>query len=1082
MRFGVLGPLAVWTADGDPVTIPGVKVRALLADLLLHDGRPVPADRLIDDLWGDHPPGNPAGALSAKVSQLRRALEDAEPGARELLAARPAGYQLGVEAAAVDARRFQSLVTEARDRDDPRARATLLSDALALWRGPAFADFADDAFARAAIARLEEQRLTAREDQAEARLALGEHTLLADELAEVVREYPLRERLRAAHLRALYRAGRQSEALDGYEELRARLAEELGLDPGAELVALHRAILTQDPSLDAPEARATAARPLTNLPAPITALIGREDAVTEVRAQLGSARLVTLTGPGGVGKTRLALEIAAGLAESYPDGVWLVELAVLDRLGTPDMLGSLIDAVMSALDLRDGGAAGRPMTPLDRLITALRTRRALLVLDNCEHVVDQVAEMTEALLRAVPGLRVLATSQEPLALAGEVVWNVPPLEVPERAAGGDPAALEQSSAVRLFVTRASAAARGFALDAEIAGDVAVLCRRLDGIPLALELAATKVPTLGVHGLVARLDDRFRLLATGHRGAPPRQQTLTAMIDWSWELLTAPERIVLRRLAVHADGCTLEAAEAVCSGDDLPAPAVLDLLARLVGRSLVVAVHGVDGPRYRLLESVAAYCLERMHEAGEFERVRRRHHEHYAELAERAEPCLYGREQRRWLARLDAATPNLRAALDGAVADRHAGCALRMVNALAWYWFLRGRLTEARRSLEAALALDGDAPAALRARATAWHAGIVLLQGGTPDHAAGRDAVLRAYDGVDDPAGRARSEWFLGYAGLDAGDLTAGEELLDRALTGFRAIGDDWGVAAALVTRTKLAHLRGDLAALRRDGERSADLFEVLGDRWGELQASGWLGALAEMTGDYERARHLHTEGLRMAQELALWPEVSGRLAWLGWIALQLGDYKRAREFCEEAVRLAREQGFRPLQIFAEMGLAFAARKDGCLDTAERHLREVLASAPRQEAAQEPPHLAMVLAELGFVAEQRGDAPAARALHLEAFAVADRLGAPREKALALEGLAGALALSECAAPAAQLLGAAAAARASSALPLAPAERGDVDRIEARARHTLGADRFAAEFARGGALAPEEARSVADRACI
>ncbi|RCG23956.1 AfsR/SARP family transcriptional regulator [Sphaerisporangium album] len=1101
MRFGVLGALAVWTATGDPVTVPGVKVRALLADLLLHDARPVPADRLIDDLWGDRPPGNPAGALSAKVSQLRRALDDAEPGARDLLVARPAGYLLDVPAEAVDARRFHALVAEARATDDPRVRASLLADALALWRGPAYADFADDAFTRPAVARLDEQRLTACEDQAEARLALGEHTLLADELAEVLRRYPLRERLRAAHMRALYRAGRQSEALDGYEELRVRLTDELGLDPGADLVALHRAILNQDPSLDPPPGRHTAtARPVTNLPAPLTDLIGREEAVDDVRAQLQTSRLVTLTGPGGVGKTRLALETAGGLVDSYADGVWLVELAVLERLGTPDALGSLIDAVMSALDIRDGGAPGRPMTPLERLIAALRTRRTLLVLDNCEHVVDQVAELAESLLRAAPGLRVLATSQEPLALPGEVVWNVPPLRVPGRGAAEDPAELEQSSAVRLFVTRASAATRGFTLDEDTAPDVAVLCRRLDGIPLALELAATKVPTLGVHGLVARLDDRFRLLATGHRGAPPRQQTLTAMIDWSWELLTAPERIALRRLAVHADGCTLEAAESVCSGEDLPAAAVLDLLARLVDRSLVVAVHGVDGPRYRLLESVSAYCLERMHEAGEFEQVRRRHHEYYIDLAEKAAPHLYGKDQRRWLARLDGATANLRAALDAALADRHAECALRMVNALAWYWFLRGRLAEARRSLAAALALaqpmdvggdgEGDPHAALRARATAWHAGVVLLQGDTggtgpadAPRAEPRETALRAYDGVEDACGLARSQWFLAFAGLDAGDLAASEELLKHALDGSRAIGDDWGVAAALVTRTKLAHLRGDVDALRRDGERSAELFETLGDRWGELQANGWLGALAEMTGDYERARALHADGLRMAEELALWPDVSGRLAWLGWIALQQGDYARAREYCEEAVRLAREQTFRPLQVFAEMGLAFAARKDGLLDVAERHLRDVLDSTPRRDAAQEPaPHLGLILAELGFVAEQRGDAPAAKALHLEAFAVADRLDAPRGKALALEGLAGALALSECAGPAAQLLGAAAATRASSALPRSPAERGDVDRIEARARHTLGEDGFAAEFARGGRLAPEEARSVADTACI
>ncbi|GII03856.1 AfsR/SARP family transcriptional regulator [Planobispora takensis] len=1157
MRFGVLGPLAVWTAGGEPVAIPGLKVRALLADLLVHEGRPVPADRLIDDLWGEDPPGNPAGALSAKVSQLRRALEDAEPGARELVAHHPAGYLVRGE---TDAGVFRALLAEAGRARDPRARADLLSEALAVWRGPALADFADEPFAWPAVTRLTEQRLAAQEDRAEVRLELGEHAALAGELRELLTGHPFRERLRAAHMRALYRSGRQNEALASYEELRTMLADELGLDPSAELGALHRAILTQDPSLTAPApppapgARQNApaldgsappattapppppaavpdpvtsavsapaapavpgTAPATNVPSPITGLVGRDEAVSGILARLAADRLVTLTGPGGVGKTRLAVEAAGRLVnpsasgtpvglpapeapsasgtapavrELFPDGVWLVELAALDRPADPDALLRLAEAVMAVLGVRDAADPGGPATAAARLAEALRSRRLLLVLDNCEHVIEPVAELVESLLRAAPGLRILATSREPLALAGEVVWAVPPLEVPGPAAGLEE--LRESGAVRLFVTRASAAARGFTLDEESAPAVAVLCRRLDGIPLALELAATRVRALGVHGLVARLDDRFRLLATGHRGAPPRQQTLMAMIDWSWELLSDPERVVLRRLAVHADGCTMEAAEAVCAGDDLPAADVMDLLTRLVDRSLVAPADGADGPRYRLLESVAAYCADRVREAGETDRLRRWHRRHYTALAEEAEPHLYGGGQRRWLRRLDAEAANLRTALAAAVEDGDADGALRLVNALSWYWFLRGRLAEARRSLAAALSLvapesvdaggsgttgpPGPAPVA---RAMAWQAGIGFLYGEAADRDARRQAVLKAYEAAGDPGGRARAEWFLGYAGLDLGDLEAAAELTERALPVFRELGDRWGTAAALATRAKLAHVRGDVAALRADGELSAELFGGLGDRWGRLEASGWLGALAEMTGDLEQAGRMHEEGLRLAEELGLWSEVSARLAWLGWIALQRGEYAGAQELCERALRLSVEQGHQAGQVFARMGLSFAARRDGRLDRAETHLRAVLDAAPRQDGGTPPPYLPMIVAELGFVAEQRGDAAGALALHLEAFDLAVRLSATRGASVVLLGMAGALSLRGRHDLAARLLGAAEAVRGADGAPPAVAEGADTARVTTRVRRALGEDRFAAEHARGRVLTPEQARDSA-----
>ncbi|MFI7128386.1 BTAD domain-containing putative transcriptional regulator [Nonomuraea sp. NPDC050153] len=1048
MRFGVLGPLAVWTADGEPVKVPEVKVRALLADLLMHAGRPVSADRLIEDLWGDRPPANAPGALRVKVSQLRRAVGG-------LIAYRAPGYVLQVEPSSVDAGLFETLIGRAQRASGPEERAALLREALGLWRGDAYAEFADEPFALAAVARLGEQRLVALEELAEARLGLGEHVLLAAELASLVAEHPLRERLRAAHVRALYLAGRQGEALAGYGELRRRLSEELGLDPGPELAALHQAILRQDPSLG------PAGRPRTNLPTPLTSLVGRDGAVAEVRSLLRNGRLVTLTGPGGVGKTRLALAAASGAAGG---DAWLVELAAL-RPGAAAV--EVAEAIAAVLGLRDDTAARRRPGALTarpglqggigegpvegivegigegigegavkRIAGALAGKETLLVLDNCEHVVEEVAALAGRLLQAAPGLRILATGQEPLRIQGEALWCVPPLA--------------REAAVELFTARA-----GVEPDA----DVEEICARLDGLPLALELAASRMRALTPRQLAERLDDRFRLLASGLRGVPARQRTLRAMIDWSWELLTGPERVVLRRLAAHADGSTLEAAEEV-SAD--PGVDVLDVLARLVDRSLVVRVrgHGAE-PRYRLLESVSAYCLERLDEAGELDEVRLRHAAYYTALAERAEPYLRGHGQRDALALLDAESANLRAALETAVRLGRPGEALRLVNAMAWYWVLRGRLGEGRRALEAALSVPG-ARGSGAAQATAWLAGLRMLSGWpqAPDG--------EVFEAIEERSERARARWFVGYAMFGYDDLSASRTLIEQALETFQELGDTWGIGAALNVLARYAAMRGDLAALRRDGEQGLALFRELGDRWGELRAAENLGTLAEITGDYEGAAALRAEGLRMAEQLGLWSSVSDALSRLGRIALLTGDHARADDYHERARRLAVEQSNRPAEEFAELGLALAARRQGRLDDAERRLRAWLEWV--RDVAGEP-GAALILAELGFAAEQRGDAAAALELQLEGLRAARKVGDPRATALALEGLAGARALAGRHEEAALLLGRATALRAGAGAPLPAGERGDVDRITAAVRAVLGREALEAALTRGAASEPE-----------
>ncbi|GAA2655146.1 hypothetical protein GCM10010400_09610 [Streptomyces aculeolatus] len=1170
MRYGVLGPLAVWTDAGEPVKVAERKVRALLADLLAHEGRTVSAGRLVEDLWPTGTrPANPAATLQTRVWQLRRTLAAAEPAARDQVVREHGGYRLAAAPESVDAGRFAALTARARTTADPHVRAARLREALALWRGGAYEDVADQDFARAEAARLEENRLTAVEELAHARLALGEHGPLAAELGGLVDRHPLRERLRAAHMTALYRAGRQSEALAAYGDLRRRLARDLGLEPGPELAALQRAILAQDPALDADAGTGTRAEaggrrdartaapgtdgtglpagapparpapPPSNLPAPVTELVGRDRELTDVRKLLRTERLVTLGGPGGVGKTRLALEAAAraladappGLPGDFPDGVWLAELAGRRCHDDP------ADALAQVLGVHDTG--GRPTH--DVLADAVRAKRLLLVLDNCEHLVEAVAPLAARLLRAAPGLRILATSQEPLAIAGETLYAVPPLTLPPHhpaapaataagtaALGAAPSAecLQESSAVRLFLARAAAAAPGFQLEPGNAAAVAAVCRRLDGIPLALELAATRVRALGVHRLAERLDDRFRVLAAGstRRDAPERQRTLRAMIEWSWELLAPAEQAVLRRLSVFAAGATLPAAEAVCAGTDIDPADVADLLARLVDRSLVVTAPGPEGPRYGLLESVAAYGLEELTAAGEHPRALRDHATHYADLAQRAAPHLFTRAQTRWLTTLDAEAADLRRALDTATTTGDAAPALRLANALAWYWFLRGRHRESTRALARALETgtpgapdDGsDRVAALRATVAAWHAGFALLDAavrtpagpgepaaaggapgpGGPAGAAGTEGSAgpheayrndRKDDGSGWPDGRGgtgpaapgpefpgdaadtRAVWFLAHAESNFGSIARAAVLADRTLAEFRTRGDRWGEAAALVVQATVALFRGDLAALARNSATAARAFDELGEDWGRLEAGEAMAEHAEITGDYARAARLHRDDARRAGELGLWAQQSYRLTGLGRITMLTGDLDESRRLHERAMALATAHFDPAGEEFAEIGLGMVARRARRPEAAEAHLYPWLRWWRGLGCSAAPRGVALIAAELGFVAEPRGEAEEARAMQREGLAAALVSGDPRAAALALAGLAGVETLTGAHLPAARLLGTATALRTAAGAALPPAERGDVDRIAARAAAGVSAAACAAAHEQGRGMA-------------
>ncbi|HEY0542807.1 MAG TPA: BTAD domain-containing putative transcriptional regulator, partial [Actinoallomurus sp.] len=655
MRVAMLGPLRVRDEDDEPVEVGGARLRLLLIRLALEPGRVITADRLAEDLWEDDAPDDPAGALQTLVARLRRAFGDD----RAVIARDPAGYRLDLSPEDVDVHALERAARAGRtaiEAGDPERAAALLRGGLGLWRGTPLAEAAGAAFAVAPAVRLEETRLAMIEDRIAADLAVGRPVEIA-EVEELARAHPLRERLHARLVRALSAADRRAEGLEAYERIRGELAERLGVDPGAELRDAHLAAL-----------RTESVARRGDVPARATSFVGRAAELAGVRAALDRARLVTITGFGGTGKTRLAVEVAAGWAGS-------VRLVELGSVADPARVVPAVVAVVG------DGAAGvfgtdADRDPLDRLAALLTGHESLLILDNCEHVIDAAARLAEHLLAAAPDLTLLATSREPLAIAGESLLPLAPLGLPEP--GADP---RTAAAVRLFADRATAVRPGFA----VTEDVVRVCRALDGIPLAIELAAARLRSLTVGQLIERIGDRFGLLEHGSRTAQPRHRTLRAVVDWSWELLDDAERRVLRRLSVFLGGATVPAVTEVC---DLGDP--VDLLAGLVDKSLLMMGEDDLGVRYRLLETVREYAAERLEQAGETAMVRDAHARFFLAYAETAEPLLRGRDQLRWLARLDAEQGDLDAALDHAITGGSPETALRMMLARTWSWVMRGR--------------------------------------------------------------------------------------------------------------------------------------------------------------------------------------------------------------------------------------------------------------------------------------------------------------------------------------------------------------------------------------------------------
>jgi predicted ATPase/DNA-binding SARP family transcriptional activator len=1005
----VLGGLELRGPAGQTVAVAGARLRSLLVLLALDANRVVSAERLIDGVWGDQPPAAAGNALQALVSRLRRAAPDLG------VEAAAGGYRLVIDADRVDAHRFVRLA-----REQP-------GEALGLWRGEL--EFPE--VARADAVRLRELRLTAQRHHLGAQIGRRD---VVPELEGLVAAHPLDESLVALLIRALQANGMPGRALAVYAGLRSRLADQLGVDPSTELRALHLELLRTE----APAARG-------NLPAEVSSFVGRESDVRAVRALIAANRLVTLLGPGGSGKTRLSVEVGHRAEKE----VWRVELAsVTDPAEVPQ-------TIMTALKLRGQVLLAKPtvsesVPALQRLRDAISGREMLLILDNCEHLIATAAEVADALLRAAPGLRLLATSREPLGIPGERLFAVEPLALPP--VGADAATASGFPAVRLLLDRAT----GFALTEHNAEPTVRVCRALDGMPLAIELAAARLRTLPVTVLADRLADRFRLLTGGSRAALPRHQTLRAVVDWSWDLLTEPEQRLWRRFALFFGGADVTAAEQVCGADP-------DLLAALVDKSLLVL--GADG-RYRMLETIREYGLERLAEAGETESQRLAVARYFLALAGEAEPELRRADQLSWLHRLTEEHDNLHAAVRAAIDAGDGRTATALAARLGWYWWLRGHRAEGAALAVEVAAMGGPADGEDQALTYAFGA-LNGLEGALPT-----DQVQEAF--------RRATEY-------GAGPRAAHPAL--RLLHPLAAIFDNHNEGAALDLVEPLfddpdpwlrAVSKMIMAQLRLNFGQSADLaaaemrdslagFRAIGERWGIGFALSSLGDMAAARGDFVQAVRWQREAIALVSEVGIrddLPQLQVKLAHQLWLA---GEQDEALRMLKQSRESAEEVGLAEVLASVEYGTATLAREQG--DLAEARAAMSRSAALVDHTTFVPQFRALVRGTLGLIEGAAGDLELAREHHAAAMRLATESKDSPVIAHILVGVAD-LAMHEGDPErAAFLLGAADSVRGSEDRSVP-----DTERITIEARAALGDAGFEAAYHRGDGVTMATAGAI------
>ncbi|MFJ9021546.1 BTAD domain-containing putative transcriptional regulator [Streptomyces sp. NPDC102259] len=1102
MRYRILGVTQTADDQGTALSVPGPRLRALLAALALRPGRLTAPETLIDEVWAEDPPQDAPAALQALIGRLRRAV------GKDTVTSAPGGYRLAATEDDVDLFVFERLVRqgdEALRRGDAPAAARTLDDALALWRGPALADLPD----RTAAARPEALRLEATRARAEADLLLGRAREAVPRLTELVAAHPYDEPLHALLIRALRDTGREAAALAAYETARRTLADGLGADPGPRLRALHAELLDRpEPTHGTPSAPGTepdAPTPRTSLQLPertgnirprLTSFVGREPELDAIRSALHRARLVTLTGPGGSGKTRLAEEAAAGLPQA-----WLAELAPLDR---PEAVPG---AVVSALGLRETVLLSTELAalqddPVALLVEYCAPRSQLLILDNCEHVIGAAAALAETLLTRCPGLTILATSREPLGVPGESVRPVEPL-LPDQAH-------------RLFTERATAARPDAPAALRDEEAIAEICRRLDGLPLAIELAAARLRLLTPRQIADRLDDRFRLLTSGSRTVLPRQQTLRAVVDWSWDLLDEPERTLLRELSVFAGGWDLEAAEAVCTGP------VADLVGALVDKSLVVAAPfepgGGGAMRYRMLETIHEYADERAAELPPCRAAARRRHRAWVRaLVERADPLLRSAGQLPWIARLETERDNIRVALQRAHTAGDEEEATALCIATGWFWWLRNYRREGAewcdRTLRLGAVLDTlrePAPeppftvADLTARMAALDPVDVLL--GTP--AATENAHPRHVQRMNlrmlnvfllsesDPKDLATDPRYQEYlvrlrADYEPGgpraarmpgllwpltafqmrDIVDVRGVLDRMVDNCRVHGGDWELGCALMFRTHMVvDSPGGLLGVDDDLAELRMLSLRVGDRWMRAQVCGAAGEAELARGRFPQAEREYREALRLAYEVGAYAESPFLIARLAEIAYRSGDVENALAALDEANSAADRYGVPDVRAFVLLLRSHIALIEGEVAHARVLCDEVRVAAG---AGTPPPQFvaALNMLDADLTAAESGPAHGLPMLaDTLRQAMADQCAEAVTSSI-LDGAADLLTRLGDHPRATRLLAAADTLRGPHPRPAPQHARAEL--AEAAARDALGAERHAAERLLGAPLTVADA---------
>jgi predicted ATPase/DNA-binding SARP family transcriptional activator len=1073
LRIMLLGGFRVMVGDD---IIPAEawrrrKVRSLVKLLALAHGHRLHREQLMDQLWPNLAPTAAANNFYQALHLARRTLDPTSTVGAHYLHLQDEVIQLcPTEPLWIDVEAFEAATERARQGQDPAAYRA----ALDLYTGDLLPEDRYEEWISTRQETLRQECQVLLVELAGLYVARAAHPAAIQTLRQVLTSDPAHEEAHRSLMRLYTLTGQRTQALRQYQSLQEALHRELGAEPEAESRQLYQQILagsfppTEPPQKPQPATGAMSGSTADtlagteqigetrggailaqrsghrlpvgtdflslnrqdtphNLSIQVTSFIGREREKVEIRSLLVTTRLLTLTGPGGCGKTRLALEVATDLLAEYHDGVWLIALA---PLAEPALVPQAVAAALGVWEV-----PGRQI--IETLTSYLQRKRAVVVLDNCEHLIDSCAQLCDVLLRTCPHLRLLATSREPLHIAGEVTWPVPSLALPDLRQLPPLDALVGYAAMQLFIDRARAVLSTFTVTEQNAAVVAQVCYRLDGLPLAIELAAAQVRALAVPQIADRLADRFGLLVGGSRTTLSRQQTLKATLDWSYDLLSEHERVVYRRLTVFAGGFSLEAAEAVGAGDGMDKSEILNLLTHLVDKSLVLMEEQLGAARYRLLETIRQYGLERLTESGEATLVRRRHARFFLALAEAAEPELHGVRQAAWLERLEREHDNLRNALAWSLEAADAGDAevgLRLAGALAWFWRVRGHLTEGRRWLEGVLSRAVE-HSPTRARTLASAGALTVFQG---DYLVAR-SWLEASVAI---ARELREKQSLAYALVwrSLAEVFQGNFAAVRALDGesraiFHELGDRWGLALALMLSGIPAAETGDYALAHARFAKSLALFRELGDTWGIADATVNLANVAYRQGDYALARARLDEVLAIEQERPdKWVLVRA-LSLMGEVARTQGDYATAAAACAESIAVARELGLKAtIEAWSLRSLGYVSCVQGDTHRAAAHFAESLALFRTSKA-----RLGIACCLMGFAVVASADARPERAV--------------------------------------RLFGAAAALLDTIKATLAPADRSEYERTVAALRGQLGTQEFAVAWEEGQALTLEQAIAYA-----